>query len=161
MESLEQKKLDPKQAAKNELTSVFGIGAKKALYVTLNRTSFYLSCEAVLIPYGVLWMCCSELIETHNIMDLDDLRQHQNLLTAHQKIGLQFVDEFQRKIPRAEMRQMEAYLLHVAAHINAESPGSAPLDLTFCGSYRRGAQEVCTCPDLCVAAVLSRSLSAA
>lgn len=67
------------------------------------------------------------------ITTLDELRQQPDRLTRTEKIGLKYVDEFERRIPRAEMEQLEAYVLKAA---RAHDP---PLDAVVCGSYRRGA----------------------
>ena len=48
----------------------------------------------------------ARLIIDHGITSLAELRKNQHLLNAHQKLGLQFVDDFDSKIPRKEIQQM-------------------------------------------------------
>uniref|UniRef100_A0A3Q2ZPS6 DNA polymerase n=1 Tax=Kryptolebias marmoratus TaxID=37003 RepID=A0A3Q2ZPS6_KRYMA len=57
-----------------------------------------------------------------------DLKKIEHKLNHHQKIGLKYFEEFEKRIPRAEMEKME-----VLEKIDTEYIG------TICGSYRRGA----------------------
>jgi hypothetical protein len=41
------------------------------------------------------------------IKSLDDLRKNSDKLTHSQKIGLKYVDDFEQRIPRSEMLEME------------------------------------------------------
>jgi DNA polymerase/3'-5' exonuclease PolX len=114
------------QIALETLTSVHGIGPKKAL----------------------------ELYEK-GIHTLEDLEQHKSLLNQVQKTGflfsafvvvpvlswivmfewtpgLKYARDFQQKIPRSELAMIEQYLLEVASTV------SDKILLTICGSYRRG-----------------------
>ena len=55
-----------------------------------------------------------------------------DLLNHEQKIGLRHLKDFESRIPRDEMEQLEGI---VRAAAEAHSP---PLQMTVCGSYRRG-----------------------
>uniref|UniRef100_A0A3B3CF09 DNA polymerase n=1 Tax=Oryzias melastigma TaxID=30732 RepID=A0A3B3CF09_ORYME len=61
------------------------------------------------------------------VKTLDDLKKVEHKLNHHQKIGLRYFEEFEKRIPRAEMETME-----VLKKIDPEYIG------TICGSYRRG-----------------------
>ncbi|KYQ52305.1 DNA polymerase beta [Trachymyrmex zeteki] len=75
-----------------------------------------------------------ELVEA-GIKTLEDLKKHQDKLTHHQKLGLKYFDDFEKKIPRAEIVQIEKILKNAIKELN-----SAYL-VTICGSYRRNKEE--------------------
>lgn len=106
LQKLKANQEDPKLAAVTLLNRVTGIGPAKA----------------------------QELYFTHNITDLEALRKNTHLLNAYQKVGLKYFEEFQSKIPREEMTQLERCLLEIANECHPD------LLLTTCGSYRRGAE---------------------
>uniref|UniRef100_A0A3B4X7F3 DNA polymerase n=1 Tax=Seriola lalandi dorsalis TaxID=1841481 RepID=A0A3B4X7F3_SERLL len=57
----------------------------------------------------------------------------EHKLNHHQQIGLKYFEEFEKRIPRAEMEKMETLILGELKEIDTEYIG------TICGSYRRGA----------------------
>uniref|UniRef100_A0AAY4E272 DNA polymerase n=1 Tax=Denticeps clupeoides TaxID=299321 RepID=A0AAY4E272_9TELE len=65
------------------------------------------------------------------VKTLEDLKKVEHKLNHHQKIGLKYFEEFEKRIPRTEMQQMEVRLLK---ELDPEYIG------TICGSYRRGAE---------------------
>ncbi|PWA19653.1 hypothetical protein CCH79_00007018, partial [Gambusia affinis] len=67
------------------------------------------------------------------VKTLDDLKKVEHKLNHHQKIGLKYFEEFEKRIPRAEMEKMEVLILGELKKIDPEYIG------TICGSYRRGA----------------------
>jgi len=93
------------------------------------------------------------------IKTLEDLKKHQNMLTHHQKLGLKYetnlinkfphiknlwtdmiysfryFDDFEKKIPRAEIIQIEDILKGDVKEISRDYL------VTICGSYRRGREE--------------------
>ncbi|XP_018393618.1 PREDICTED: DNA polymerase beta-like isoform X2 [Cyphomyrmex costatus] len=75
-----------------------------------------------------------ELVDA-GIKTLEDLKKHQDKLTYHQKLGLKYFEDFEKKIPRAEIVQIEKILKNTINELN-----SAYL-VTICGSYRRGKEE--------------------
>ncbi|XP_011862829.1 PREDICTED: DNA polymerase beta-like [Vollenhovia emeryi] len=75
-----------------------------------------------------------ELVDA-GIKTLEDLKKHQDKLTHHQKLGLKYFDDFEKKIPRAEIVQIEKTLRSAVKELD-----SAYL-VTICGSYRRGKEE--------------------
>ncbi|RLU17660.1 hypothetical protein DMN91_009896 [Ooceraea biroi] len=75
-----------------------------------------------------------ELVDA-SIKTLEDLRKHQDKLTHHQKLGLKYFDDFEKKIPRAEIVQIEKILKSAIKELNSD------YIVTICGSYRRGKEE--------------------
>uniref|UniRef100_A0A667YG72 DNA polymerase n=1 Tax=Myripristis murdjan TaxID=586833 RepID=A0A667YG72_9TELE len=67
------------------------------------------------------------------VKTLEDLKKIEHKLNHHQQIGLRYFEEFEKRIPRAEMERMEALILKELKKVDTEYIG------TICGSYRRGA----------------------
>uniref|UniRef100_A0A671YIW9 DNA polymerase n=1 Tax=Sparus aurata TaxID=8175 RepID=A0A671YIW9_SPAAU len=67
------------------------------------------------------------------VKTLEDLKKIEHKLNHHQQIGLKYFEEFEKRIPRAEMEKMETLILGELKEIDTEYIG------TICGSYRRGA----------------------
>ena len=73
------------------------------------------------------------LRDTHGIADLSMLSvRSEQLLNHEQQIGLRHLKDFEARIPRSEIEALEAI---VQAAAKAHDP---PLQVTVCGSYRRG-----------------------
>ncbi|KAL0979261.1 hypothetical protein UPYG_G00182900 [Umbra pygmaea] len=68
------------------------------------------------------------------VKTLEDLKNIEHKLNHHQQIGLKYFEEFEKRIPRAEMTQMETLILQELTLVDSEYIG------TICGSYRRGAE---------------------
>ncbi|XP_028853160.1 DNA polymerase beta [Denticeps clupeoides] len=68
------------------------------------------------------------------VKTLEDLKKVEHKLNHHQKIGLKYFEEFEKRIPRTEMQQMETLILRELKELDPEYIG------TICGSYRRGAE---------------------
>ncbi|KAJ8951147.1 hypothetical protein NQ318_021591 [Aromia moschata] len=97
---------DSTNAAINTLTRVSGIGPSKA-----------------------------HSLVKEGIMTIEDLKKHTDKLTHHQIIGLKYFEDFEKKIPRAEIEEIEKV-------INKELHSLDPdYKVTICGSYRRGKAE--------------------
>lgn len=92
----------------NLFTKVYGIGPKKA----------------------------KELIEKE-ITTIEQLRENQDKLNNNQKLGLQYYEDIQQRIPRSEIVLFDEELSKVFNSIKEEVPGSK---FEIVGSYRRGAQ---------------------
>lgn len=75
-----------------------------------------------------------ELVDD-GIKNLDDVKKHQNKLNHHQKIGLKYFDDFEKKIPKAEIAEIEQILKKCIHKLSKEYV------ITICGSYRRGKEE--------------------
>ncbi|XP_075889410.1 DNA polymerase beta [Nelusetta ayraudi] len=67
------------------------------------------------------------------VKTLDDLKKIEDKLNHHQQIGLKYFEEFEKRIPRAEMEKMESLIHGELEQVEEEYIG------TICGSYRRGA----------------------
>ena len=66
------------------------------------------------------------------ICGLLGLSQHLHLLNPVQQIGFKHVNDFECRIPRSEIEQLEA-VVQAAARLH-----NPPLQVMVCGSYRRG-----------------------
>ena len=78
-----------------------------------------------------------ELVETHGIRSIEELKQRQELLNDKQKIGLKYWETDSLRIPRGEIKKHEKiYGAAIKLH-------SSIKELTFSinGSYRRGAKD--------------------
>ena len=108
---LEKERADPTTMATTQLQRVSGIGSVRAL----------------------------ELYTAHGITSVDMLRAKAEttpgLLTHEQKVGLRHVTDFEARIPREEMQSLEQIVRRMS---EAHNP---PLQMTVCGSYRRGRAE--------------------
>ena len=107
LKRLERDREDETNRAMRELQRVSGIGVQRA----------------------------KELIEG-GVTSLEALRQDEAAkakLSRGELIGLKHVLDFEARIPRAELAQLEAVVLRAA---RAHDP---PLEAVVCGSYRRGA----------------------
>lgn len=68
------------------------------------------------------------------IRTLEDLKKNEHKLNHHQRIGLKYFEDFERRIPRAEMLQMQEIVLEQVRKLDSEYVA------TVCGSFRRGAE---------------------
>ncbi|XP_071439901.1 DNA polymerase beta-like [Hetaerina americana] len=66
---------------------------------------------------------------------LEDLEEKKDILNHHQKIGLKYFEDFEKKIPRDEIEKVEKVLKDEVNKLDPEYM------LTICGSYRRGKSE--------------------
>ena len=73
------------------------------------------------------------LVETHNIMSIEELRKKASeLLNNKQQIGLKYYEDFNLRIPRKEMDKHYAF---IEKHIKKVNP---EIQFEMTGSYRRG-----------------------
>lgn len=103
MKKLEKIRNDDSSNSINELTRVAGIGPAKA----------------------------RELLDL-GINSVEELKERQDLLTKGQKIGLKHFEDFELRIPREEISQIESLALKNIKQIDEA------YQITICGSYRRG-----------------------
>uniref|UniRef100_A0A4W2DXT9 DNA polymerase n=1 Tax=Bos indicus x Bos taurus TaxID=30522 RepID=A0A4W2DXT9_BOBOX len=68
------------------------------------------------------------------IKTLEDLRKNEDKLNHHQRIGLKYFEDFEKRIPREEMLQMQDIVLSEVKKVDSEYIA------TVCGSFRRGAE---------------------
>ncbi|XP_028174412.1 DNA polymerase beta-like [Ostrinia furnacalis] len=76
----------------------------------------------------------AELVR-NGIKTIEDLKNNENKLNHHQLIGLKYFEDFERKIPRSEIQEIETMLQKKIAKIDCN------YTITICGSYRRGKSE--------------------
>lgn len=100
-------KYDAHIKAINELTKVHGIGPVKA----------------------------KELVEEHGIVNLEDLKEHKELLNDKQLMGLKYAEDFVKRIPKLEMSKHDAFIQETIKKIDPK------LTAQVVGSYRRGAKD--------------------
>ena len=110
MDAAELVRTDPRQAALGLFTRIYGAGPTAA---------------AKWFDLGM--------------RTLDDLREHPEHLTRTQRIGLQYLDDIEQRIPRTEVHEIEQVVRGAVADV---APG---LEVTIAGSYRRGRP---TCGDV-------------
>lgn len=80
-----------------------------------------------------------KLVNENNVLSVKDLEKVKHLLNNHQKIGYTFFDEFQQRIPREEVAEVEQIVNEILPELDPK------LRATICGSYRRGKA---TCGDI-------------
>ncbi|XP_059818936.1 DNA polymerase beta isoform X1 [Hypanus sabinus] len=68
------------------------------------------------------------------IKTLDDLRENEHVLNYHQRIGVKYFEDFEKRIPRREMVKMQAIVLQEVEKLDPKYIA------TVCGSFRRGAE---------------------
>ncbi|XP_057240479.1 DNA polymerase beta isoform X2 [Malurus melanocephalus] len=68
------------------------------------------------------------------IKTLEDLRKIEHKLTHHQQVGLKYFEDFEKRIPREEMLQMQEIVLKEIKRLDPNYIA------TVCGSFRRGAE---------------------
>ncbi|KAJ6653250.1 hypothetical protein lerEdw1_009414 [Lerista edwardsae] len=68
------------------------------------------------------------------IKTLEDLKQNESKLNHHQRIGLKYFEDFEKRIPRVEMLEMQEIVLREVKKVDPNYIA------TVCGSFRRGAE---------------------
>jgi DNA polymerase beta len=104
LEKLEKIRKDDTNAAITELTRVSGIGPAAA-----------------------------HKLVSQGITSIEDLRKNTHLLNHHQLVGLKYFEELEKRIPRAEMLELEAIIVSEIKKLDEQ------FDVEVCGSFRRGA----------------------
>ncbi|KAG8229141.1 hypothetical protein J437_LFUL009210 [Ladona fulva] len=66
---------------------------------------------------------------------LEDLEKNKQKLNHHQQIGLKYFEDFEKKIPREEVKEVEEIIKEEISKLDPE------FHVTICGSYRRGKAE--------------------
>ncbi|XP_070545125.1 DNA polymerase beta-like [Ptychodera flava] len=104
LQKLEKIKADDTSVAINNLTRVTGIGPAAA----------------------------RKLVVEDGIKTIEELKNHTDKLNHHQKIGVKHFDDFEQRIPRSEMDELNAVIQKEVNNLDSEYLA------TICGSYRRG-----------------------
>ncbi|KAL8174143.1 UNVERIFIED_CONTAM: hypothetical protein K2H54_039070 [Gekko kuhli] len=68
------------------------------------------------------------------IKTLEDLKKNEHKLNHHQRIGLKYFEDFEKRIPREEMLEMQEVVLNEVKKVDSKYIA------TVCGSFRRGAE---------------------
>ncbi|CAL1543179.1 unnamed protein product [Lymnaea stagnalis] len=105
LEKLDKIHADDHNMAINELTKVTGIGPAAA-----------------------------QKLVSEGIMSIEDLQKHSDKLNHHQKIGLKHFEDFEKRIPRAEMIQIQNFVTEQIHKLDKN------FKVKVCGSFRRGAE---------------------
>lgn len=69
------------------------------------------------------------------ITSIEDLKKHQEKLNHHQKIGLKYFEDFEKRIPREEIEELEQSIIKECRKLDSD------YTVVICGSYRRGAKD--------------------
>lgn len=106
LKKLEKIRSDDTSVIINELTRISGIGPAKA----------------------------KELVDC-GVTCINELYKHKDKLNHHQLIGLRYFEDFEKKIPRDEIQEVEKIINREVHKVDSEYL------ITICGSYRRGKSE--------------------
>jgi DNA polymerase beta len=89
--------------------------------------------------HGIGPVKAKELAEEHGVTCVADLlkKEMMALLTDAQKVGLKYVDDFEKRIPRKEMDKHNEFV----KKIMKSTPLLMNASLEIAGSYRRGAKD--------------------
>ena len=89
--------------------------------------------------HGIGPVKAKELAEEHGVTCVADLlkKEKMALLTDAQKVGLKYVDDFEKRIPRKEMDKHNEFV----KKIMKSTPLLMNASLEIAGSYRRGAKD--------------------
>jgi len=87
--------------------------------------------------YGIGPKKAKELIQEHGITSIEKLRELQEkVLNDKQKIGLQYFEDIEKRIPRSEI---DAYKAKLTTTFTQSTPLGSSFEIV--GSYRRGAMD--------------------
>lgn len=124
----------------NEIKSIKGIGTKifQKLKTYIETGTFPLLEQLRNNPilnftkiYGIGHKKAKELVEKHNITTIEELRENTDLLNSKQRIGLEYLEDINTRIPRTEIAKHEEYIRSIMP---------SGLIMEVVGSYRRGAK---------------------
>ena len=87
--------------------------------------------ESLMGVYGIGPAKANELITKDKITSLDHLRTRLDLLNDLQRVGIQYYDDINARIPYLEMKAHDRYLQNIIKEIDSKAT------LTIAGSYRR------------------------
>lgn len=117
-----------------KLIEIFDTGVLKAAQKVREDDRFDIK-EQLMQIHGIGAAKAKQLVETHGITSLHELRQNMQLLNATQRIGLKYVEELKHRIPREEMLAHEKRIKRIVHTVSKD------FDVLLVGSFRRGAQD--------------------
>lgn len=117
---------------KKKLVEILETGKLKAAVNAAANTNFKIV-EDLLKVHGIGPVKAKQLVEEHGIKSIDDLKLRQGeLLNEKQQMGLKYWEDFDTRIPRAEMDKHSLYIKSVIGKIDSR------YIVELAGSYRRG-----------------------
>jgi DNA polymerase/3'-5' exonuclease PolX len=81
--------------------------------------------------YGIGEVKAKKIVQEHNINTIDELKNRLDLLNNKQKIGLTYYEDLQKRIPRKEMIEHDAFIGKLISEFDSSS------QYMIVGSYRR------------------------
>ena len=81
--------------------------------------------------YGIGEVKAKKIVQEHNINTIDELKNRLDLLNNKQKIGLTYYEDLQKRIPRKEMIEHDAFIGKLIYEFDSSS------QYMIVGSYRR------------------------
>lgn len=120
------------QKTREKIMEIFETGALEATKA-YNADETYQTINELIEVHGIGPAKANDLVHTHGVQGIADLRNKINLLNDTQVMGLKYYDDFRKRIPRREMDRHAAYIDSVIKQVNPKMVG------TIVGSYRRGA----------------------
>lgn len=137
--------LGAKSAAKVKEILWRGHSSKAEAAARDERTRVYAEFYKV---WGVGASVAEKWYSTFDCRSLEDVRRKaitgELSLTAQQRVGLKYFDEFAQKIPREAVGQAEAIVREATFELVETLGGGCDVEKTYCyatGSYRRGSPE--------------------
>ena len=90
--------------------------------------------------YGIGPKKARELVDTHKVVTIEELRERQDeLLNDKQKLGLKYYDDILKRIPRKEIDEYQEALNTEFMDVKKDIKGDSTFQIV--GSYRRGAAD--------------------
>jgi DNA polymerase beta len=80
---------------------------------------------------GVGPALAKKLVFEEGVRTLEDLKEKKIKLTHHQQIGLKYFDDFEKRVPREEIKKLKDIVIEVAKEVDENIVAKC------CGSYRR------------------------
>ena len=87
--------------------------------------------------YGIGPKKAQEIVKTHKITTIKELREKQDVLNDKQKIGLKYYEDILKRIPRKEIDTYKKELTKIFKKIKKEKKNKGS-SFDIVGSYRRG-----------------------
>ena len=120
---------------KEKIEEIFETGKLKAAEV-VNANPHYQVIDTLLKVHGIGPAKAKQLVEEHGVRSISELRERQDkLLNDKQKMGLKYYEEFDLRIPRAEMLKHEEYIKEI---FKSFEKGYV---VEVSGSFRRGEKD--------------------
>lgn len=117
------------------IKEIFDTGKSTTVEIR-NKNPIELSIKLFQNVWGIGAVTAKKLVQSHGLRDIEQLREAVRKgsinLERGQKIGLERFEDFNLRIPRSEVEEINAVVMEYAEKIVPGVQG------TVCGSYRRG-----------------------